>query len=175
VAEAEDVALGGAIRRRREGMGMSQKEMADRVGMAAAVYSRIELGNRPVRATELRDVAAVLGVPMETLIREVSPLTPEQQVESAAARRDAAYVALMEYGSALVDAVRAVEDSEHGAVMEHDHFITNAAELAAWMQQSQPPFVGVKAPENAIPAVRQAITKIAESVSVYTLKAVDNG
>lgn len=156
-------------------MGISQKEMADRLGMASAVYSRIELGNRPVRATELRDISAVLGVPMETLIREVSPITPEQRVESAAARRDAAYTALMEYGSALVDAVRAVEDSEHGAVMEHDHFITNAVELVGWMRQSQPSFVGVKAPEAAISAVQQAIAEVAASVAVYTLKVVDDG
>lgn len=141
--------------------------------MAPVVYGRIELGNRPVKATELRDIARVLGVTTDDLLGAVSPVSPEQQVERAAARRDTAYTALREYGSAVLDAIAAVEGSG-GAVLDEQQ-LDDAEDVARWLRESQPLFDGITAPVALVATLRQAIDDLAASVAVYTSKGETDG
>ena len=67
MVNAEDKALGAAIRRRREAAGIQQQVLAAEVGLAPGGMGRVELGTRPVRATELRIIARELGVHVNTV------------------------------------------------------------------------------------------------------------
>lgn len=169
MADPQDRALGGVIRARRAARGLQQQEMAERLGLAPVVYGRIELGNRPVKATELRDIARVLGVTADDLLGAVSPVTPEQQVERAAAKRDTAYNALREYGNAVVDAIAAVEGSNSGAVLD-DQQLDDGEDVAAYLRDSRPLFDGVTAPLDVVMTLRGAIDDLAGAVAVYTSK-----
>ena len=59
--------LGEAVRRLREGAGMSQRALAGRVGMSASWVSRIEGGDYDPSWGDMRRVAEALGVSMERL------------------------------------------------------------------------------------------------------------
>lgn len=170
IMEADDKALGAIIRRRRAAAGMSQKDMSERLGLAQVVYGRIELGTRAVRAIELRDIAAALGLSADELLRDMAPVSPEEMVTRAEARRDAAYAALHDYGQGFLDAVVALEESEHGAAVSDDEFLDNADDLVDWLKRSQPAFIGLKASADLIPAVKEALTNTAASVVIYPTK-----
>lgn len=174
MADPQDRALGGVIRARRTARGLQQQEMAERIGLAPVVYGRIELGNRPVKATELRDIARVLGVTADELLLSMSPVTPEQQVERAAARRDTAYTALREYGNAVVDAIAAVTASESGAVLD-DQQLGGGEDVAAYLRDSRPLFDGVTAPVDLVATLRSAIDDLAAAVAVYTAGGSEEG
>lgn len=174
MADPEDRALGAVIRARRKARGLQQQELAALVGMPPLTYGRIELGNRPVKATELRDIARALGVSTDDLLLSVSPVTPEQQVERAAARRDTAYTALREYGSAVLDAIAAVEGSESGAVLDEQQ-IEDAEDVAAYLRDSRPLFDGITAPVALVTTLRGAIDDLAAAVAVYTSKGEGEG
>lgn len=172
MADPQDAALGGAIRRRRKTVGIAQKEMAAKLGVVPAIYGRMELGNRTVKATELLVIANALGVSTDDLLRQVTPVTPEEQVERARARREAAYSALHDYGAAVIDAIDAIEvlneyDEPIGAMIDEQKFVADAAELVEWLRDSQPTRRGLAASsKDAIAAVREAIDDVAASVGV---------
>lgn len=169
MADPEDRALGAVIRRRRAAAGLQQQEMAERLGLAAVVYGRMELGNRPIRATELRDIAKALGASADDLLREVTPVTPEEQVERSVARRDTAYTGLREYARAVADAIEAVQAGEYGALVD-DHQIDTAEELSEYLGSSQPVFDGLTVPAELVPVLRQVLDALAASVPIYTAK-----
>lgn len=146
--------------------------MAERLGIAAVVYGRMELGNRPVRATELRDIAKLLGISTDDLLRGVNPVTAEEMVERAASRRDTAFTSLREYSSAVVDAVEAVTAADHGALID-DQQIDTAEELADYLRSSQPHFDGLTVPAALVPMLRQVLAALAESVPIYPSKGGD--
>lgn len=173
MADAEDKALGAVIRRRRAARGLTQQAMAERLGMAPVVYGRIELGNRPVRAVELRDIARVLGVSTDDLLREVDPVTAEEVVERAVAARDTAHRALREYTSAVVDAAAAVDESDHGALIDDEH-LTDADALIAHLSRT-PSFAGLTVPADLVPVLRRALTDLAASVPLYTSTESEDG
>jgi len=52
----------------RQGSKMSQKEVADKVGIAVNYYSQIELGNRNPSWEVMEDISNVFGVSMGTLL-----------------------------------------------------------------------------------------------------------
>lgn len=54
--------IGEKIRRLRERKGWPQKKLAQKVGISPSVFNRIELGQRPVRSDELRDICEALEV-----------------------------------------------------------------------------------------------------------------
>lgn len=172
MADPQDRALGAVIRARRTARGLQQQEMAERLGLAPVVYGRIELGNRPVKAMELRDIARVLGVTADELLVSVSPVTPEQQVERAAAKRDTAYNALREYGSAVLDAIAAVTTSESGAVLD-DQQLDDGEDVAAYLRDSRPLFDGLTVPADLITVLRRVLDDLAVSVSLYPRGGAD--
>lgn len=56
------VQLGAALRRRRKALGLSQSELADRIGVRQATISRLESGGGDARVSTLMDAAAALGL-----------------------------------------------------------------------------------------------------------------
>ena len=166
MTDAEDRALGAAIRRRRGAMGMSQKDVADRLGVAGVVLGRVELGTRPCRATELRDIARILGTTADDLLRGSTPVSPEEVVERAAVQRDAAANALSEYGSAVLDAIAAVDDAEYGAQID-GHDMDGAAGVADYLRRSAPSYTGLTVPADLVPVMRGVIDALAAALPVY--------
>lgn len=85
------VLLGGAAREARQRLGLTQGDVADRMGMAMEVYSRMERGKMLPRAQTLRRLCDVLQVSADTLLgvgRSGAPVTltrrkaaPEDPVE----------------------------------------------------------------------------------------------
>lgn len=48
------------IRMKREKLGLTQKELADAIGVDVPMYSRIERGNRPLKAEAIAILASLL-------------------------------------------------------------------------------------------------------------------
>lgn len=57
--------LGEEVRRLRTDRGLSQQELADRMGVAQSVVARIEAGGVEPRLSKLDRVARALGIEME--------------------------------------------------------------------------------------------------------------
>ena len=64
------VKLGGAIRRRRESLGLSQERFADVIHMHRAYYGSIERGSRNLTVNTLCKVAAGLNVKLSELFHD---------------------------------------------------------------------------------------------------------
>lgn len=63
--------LGGKIRSLREGLGLSQQELAERAGFSAhQIVSQIETGKRDVKAWELAKLASILRTSVSTLLAQ---------------------------------------------------------------------------------------------------------
>lgn len=169
MADPQDRALGAAIRRRRESLGLQQRQIAAQAGLASVVYGRIELGNRPVRATELRDIARILGVDMESLVREVSPVTAEELVQRAVVQRDAAAAALRDYGSAFIEAAAAVI-ADGAFVGNGSNDLETPSELAEYLWDTQDHYVPLRAPADVAPVLQQVLARV--HASLVTLSSV---
>lgn len=171
MADPQDRALGAAIRRRREALGLQQRQIAAQAGLASVVYGRIELGNRPVRATELRDIAQALGVDMESLVREVTPVTAEELVQRVVVQRDAAAAALRDYGSAFTEAAAAV--IQDGAfVGDGWNDLETPSELAEYLWDTQDHYVPLRAPAEVAPVLQQVLARV--HASLVTLSSVED-
>lgn len=165
MAELGDRALGMAIRRRRTAVGLSQKDVAAAIDVPTVVYGRMELGNRPIKALELAAIAHTLGVGMESLIREVTPVTPEELVDRAATNRDAAASALITYGSAVVEAIAAVLDA-HGAMTYDNTELHDGQDVIDYLRVDMPAFTGVTAPADIAPLVSHALGSLTSGISI---------
>jgi transcriptional regulator with XRE-family HTH domain len=60
--------VGTRIAVRREAIGLSQEDLADRAGLHRTTISPLELGKRSLRVTTLFHLAGVLGVPPGQLL-----------------------------------------------------------------------------------------------------------
>lgn len=169
MADPQDRALGAAIRRRREALGLQQRQVAAQTGLASVVYGRIELGNRPVRATELRDIAQALGVGMESLLGEITPVTAEELVQRAVMQRDAAAAALRDYGSAFIEAAAAV--IADGAFVEGSNDLETPADLAEYLWDTQDHYVPLRAPAEVAPVLQEVLARV--HASLVTLSSVE--
>lgn len=75
--------VGGAIRRSREGLGISLRGLAAAVEVSPATMSAVEHGRTPVTVDRLRDLAAALGTTPEALLRgDVSPHHPRDETSA---------------------------------------------------------------------------------------------
>lgn len=59
--------IGARIKKLRERLGYSQKQLADKVGLNISVFNRIEQDTRPIRSEELTKVAEILEVSTDYL------------------------------------------------------------------------------------------------------------
>lgn len=69
--------LGGLVRARRESAGMTQSELARRVGMTRTSISNIESGRQRLQIHTLYDVARALDIPPEALLPTYADPEPE--------------------------------------------------------------------------------------------------
>jgi transcriptional regulator with XRE-family HTH domain len=73
--------FGLAVRRRREQLGLSQEEFADKAGIHRTYVSSVELGKVQIGISVAQRLADALGVRLSALWREV-----EQERESRSAK-----------------------------------------------------------------------------------------
>lgn len=74
--------IGGRIKKIRERLGYSQKQLAHKVGLNISVLNRIELDKRPARSEELAKIAEILEVSTDYLSGyEKSTLSPNETQE----------------------------------------------------------------------------------------------
>lgn len=59
---------GKLIRRRREQLGLSQQEMAERLNMSQSTYSRIEQKDEDITIRQLKTIAEVLEIQIADLL-----------------------------------------------------------------------------------------------------------
>ena len=59
---------GKLIRRRREQLGLSQQEMAERLNMSQSTYSRIEQKDEDMTIRQLKTIAEVLEIQLADLL-----------------------------------------------------------------------------------------------------------
>jgi transcriptional regulator with XRE-family HTH domain len=59
---------GRIIRKRREELGLSQQEMADKLNMSQSTYSRIEAKDEDLTIRQLKLIAEVLSVSLADLL-----------------------------------------------------------------------------------------------------------
>lgn len=73
--------LGERVNELRERLGMNQKELADKSGIAQATISRIEAGSvSQLKSEALKRLAAALNVTVDYLIGKTDQLTPDDVV-----------------------------------------------------------------------------------------------
>lgn len=70
--------VGRRLREVRERLGLTQAEVAKRLGMAGVTYHNYEIAQRRVPVVELKRIAALFDVPISYFLGE--QLTPEQMV-----------------------------------------------------------------------------------------------
>jgi hypothetical protein len=134
-----DEQVGDAIRRTREAAGLSQARLADRMieaGMEGAttfLISRVEMGQRPCRATELVAFARGLGTTPEALLYAASVDALTLSVDAAKASRAALHQAVLDFVFATdraLTAFDALDDEERfdQGVRDLDRLIAAIAE-----------------------------------------------
>ncbi|MEV4810070.1 helix-turn-helix domain-containing protein [Micromonospora avicenniae] len=69
VEDSDWVTVGEQIRQARLGAGMSQAELANRIGLDRTMIAKVEAGGRRVDALELIRLASALDVPIDYLLR----------------------------------------------------------------------------------------------------------
>lgn len=69
----DDGSVGRRIKELRRRQGMTQKEVAARVGVTGAQFHRYEVGTTRIAASRLIAIAMVLGVRAEVLMSDASP------------------------------------------------------------------------------------------------------
>ncbi|MEN4465394.1 helix-turn-helix transcriptional regulator [Mycolicibacterium fortuitum] len=73
-----DARIGAIIRIERQNRGIGQNQLSRDTGIDVRVLSRIELGQRPCRATELSTIAAALPIPVDKLLEQARQRTLAQ-------------------------------------------------------------------------------------------------
>lgn len=82
------MSFGKKVRERREVMGMSQADLAEKVGMHASRISAIESGAHPqVNIPHLREIARALGVSADYLIGTWEETTAGTEAKKITTRR----------------------------------------------------------------------------------------
>lgn len=76
------MALGDRIKERREELGWTQETLANRAGLSKGFLSDVENGKRGIGARSLLDIAQVLGMSLDYLMKgsEEAPSTQEIEI-----------------------------------------------------------------------------------------------
>lgn len=81
---ADDAAHGRVLAAAREQAGMKVRDAAEASGIDRSVITRIELGQRPVRVTELDALAQSYGIGTESLMQRLVEATRDDSGAAAA-------------------------------------------------------------------------------------------
>ncbi|WP_339854669.1 helix-turn-helix transcriptional regulator [uncultured Nisaea sp.] len=73
-----DVFVGARLRRRRKEMGMTQRIVAQKIGVTSQQYMKYERGDNRISASRLFDVASVLNTPVSFFFDEMDEQTIAQ-------------------------------------------------------------------------------------------------
>lgn len=73
-----DVFVGARLRRRRKEMGMTQRIVAQKIGVTSQQYMKYERGDNRISASRLFDVASVLNTPVSYFFDEMDDETIAQ-------------------------------------------------------------------------------------------------
>ena len=96
------MAFGDRIKQRREDLGWTQEALGGRAGLSKGFLSDVENGKRGIGAKSLLDIAQVLGVSLDYLMKgsEESPST--QEIEIPAKLAEFAKAAELSFRKTLV-------------------------------------------------------------------------
>ncbi len=120
------LAIGYAIRRRREHMGKSVEWLAKKSGVDASVIAAIEIGSRQPTVDHLDHIGVALGTSAEALVRDARK-APASAVPVAERLEKIARVVLGELPDALGDKLDAVER----AIVTHAMEVSRGNQSAA--------------------------------------------
>lgn len=79
--------IGAEVRRRREGLGLSQAQLADRIGVGRTSITMIERGSQAILVHQLLDIAKTLKVTPDRLLdaaNVIEPAGPTTELHKAA-------------------------------------------------------------------------------------------
>jgi transcriptional regulator with XRE-family HTH domain len=88
-----NVNVGGLIRRERERLGLSLRELARRVGVSASMLSQVETGRTRPSVSTIYAIAAELGLSIDALLSEEAAVADPVALASSRVREEAAAVA----------------------------------------------------------------------------------
>lgn len=71
------VEFGSLIRKKREELGISQEELADKAALHRTYIGDIERGERNVSLINIKKIANALGIPLSILLNGFDELTSE--------------------------------------------------------------------------------------------------
>lgn len=78
------VEFGARVRRIRTGAGLTQEQLAERVGLSRTAITNIEKGKQHVALHQLLDIATALGVPTQSLLPISEEVAAQALIEKAA-------------------------------------------------------------------------------------------
>ncbi|WNG34826.1 helix-turn-helix domain-containing protein [Archangium violaceum] len=73
------IQIGRAAREARQRLELTQEDVAERVGITAEVYGRMERGDMLPATPRLKKISAVLGISADSLIGLTGPEAPQTQ------------------------------------------------------------------------------------------------
>ncbi len=97
--------LGDILRAERESQGISQDELAEKLGVSQAVISKTESGNRNIDVLQLMEYCDVLGISFFELAFKIDS---RFYAEKALKNKESAEVVLKKYNLAILQSFRSV-------------------------------------------------------------------
>lgn len=85
-ATERDIAIGERIRALRHGKNLTQQQLASMIGVQFQQLQKYETGKNRVSATRMLDIAAALGVSLDTLYGEMTTDAPMSADEAEVLR-----------------------------------------------------------------------------------------
>ena len=84
------VELGAALRRRRDEVGMTQADLAARLGLSRTSVTNIECGRQPMLVHQLIHASTILEVNAVDIVKVVAPTKPDGAKDEDSAKFEAA-------------------------------------------------------------------------------------
>lgn len=109
--DALDVHVGARLRERRTGLGMSQEQLAESVGLSFQQIQKYERGVNRIGASRLWEVARALDVPLDFFYRDSNtPPSPHRPTFSFAEHGQEAFGEAVPEVQELLDAYARIRD-----------------------------------------------------------------
>lgn len=175
--DAVESGFGGRVKAERQRAGMTQRHLAELLGVDPSAISRLEQGARAIRLGEATRIAEALGRSLSSLVRgDDADLTPRAVLAQRARKADGAIVAIRSAAVALArefgfisellqaspEALEAIGDDEAG----HP---TTANGYFDWVAEKVAEFVASLADSVYVPDVY-----VAEMINAVVASAVSD-